>query len=63
MKLRKAHAPAGIAIAGVIVGALLLVIETIVIIVAVIAFSNIHQMCVELGPGTWSVGGATYTCS
>ncbi|MBS1697592.1 MAG: hypothetical protein JST25_04225 [Actinobacteria bacterium] len=62
VKLRKAHAPAGLAIAGIIIGAVLLIAETIALVMGVMLFANIAQMCLELGPGTWQVGGVTYTC-
>ncbi|KJL17283.1 hypothetical protein RL72_03526 [Microbacterium azadirachtae] len=62
VKLRKAHASAGLAIAGIIIAAVILIVEIVAIVIGVMVFSNIVQMCLELGPGTWQVNGSTYTC-
>lgn len=63
VKLGKAGAPRGLAIAGIAVGAVITVIWIIGIIVLVSVFANLFAMCADLGPGVWQVGGVTYTCS
>lgn len=62
VQLGKARAPKGLAIAGIIVGAVLTVLEIIGIILLVTVFAGIFGMCAELGPGVWEVGGVTYRC-
>ncbi|MBN6190566.1 DUF4190 domain-containing protein [Microbacterium sufflavum] len=62
VQLGKAHAPKGLAIAGIIVGAVLTILEIIGIILLVTVFAGIFGMCAELGPGVWEVGGVTYRC-
>ncbi|MFJ4015862.1 hypothetical protein [Microbacterium sp. NPDC090014] len=63
VRLGKAGAPRGLAIAGIAVGAVISVIWIIGIIVLVSVFANLFSMCADLGPGVWQVGGVTYTCS
>ncbi len=63
VRLGKAGAPRGLAIAGIAVGAVITVIWIIGIIVLVSVFANLFSMCADLGPGVWQVGGVTYTCS
>lgn len=46
-------------IVGIIVGTLWLVIGVVIGIAA----ANIYQTCQDLGPGTHTVNGMTYTCS
>lgn len=62
VKLKKAAAPKGMAVAGIIVGALFTVLEIIVVIAMISVFSSLFSMCTELGPGVWEVSGTTYTC-
>lgn len=62
VKLGKAGAPKGLAIAGIIVGAVLTILEIIGLILLVTVFAGIIGMCAELGPGVWDVGGVTYRC-
>lgn len=61
-KLKKANAPTGIATAGIIIGAVFTVLAIIGMVVGGIAIANVVSMCGQLGPGTWQVGGVTYTC-
>lgn len=63
VKLGKAGAPKGIAIAGIIVGAVITLLYIIGIILFVTLFAGIIGTCAELGPGMWTVDGVTYTCS
>lgn len=62
VQLGKAGAPKGLAIAGIVVGAVLTILEIIGIILLVTVFAGIIGMCAELGPGVWDVGGVTYRC-
>ncbi len=63
---RKAGAKNGFALAGIIIG----IIGTIVIIISIVALvalggaavEQINQVCSELGSGTHTEGGVTYTC-
>ena len=63
VRLGKARAPKGLAIAGIIVGAVITVIWIIGIILLITVFASIFSMCAELGPGVWQVDGVTYTCN
>ncbi|GAA1237410.1 hypothetical protein JOF42_001409 [Microbacterium phyllosphaerae] len=63
VKLGKAGAPKGIAIAGIIIGAIITVIAVIGLVLLVTVFANLFSMCAELGPGVWQVDGVTYTCN
>jgi hypothetical protein len=64
---KKAGYKNGPAKAGVIVGAILLVLSIIGTIIFVVAgaalFGGIVDMCAQLGEGVWEVDGVTYTCS
>ncbi|MFP3813585.1 hypothetical protein, partial [Bacillus sp. SIMBA_005] len=51
VKLGKAGAPKGIAIAGIIVGAVITLLYIIGIILFVTLFAGIIGTCAELGPG------------
>ncbi|WP_435743145.1 DUF4190 domain-containing protein [Microbacterium sp. PMB16] len=62
VKLGKAGAPKGLAIAGIIVGAVITIIWVIVIILMITVFAGLFAMCTELGAGVWEVDGVTYTC-
>jgi FtsH-binding integral membrane protein len=62
VKLKNANAPTGIAVAGIIIGLVFTVLGIIGVVVGGIALANVLSMCAQLGPGTWQVGGATYTC-
>lgn len=62
VKLGKAGAPKGLAIAGIIIGAVITIIEIIGVILLVTVFIGLFSMCADLGPGIWEVGGVTYTC-
>ncbi|WP_218682159.1 hypothetical protein [Microbacterium sp. BF1] len=59
VKLGKAGQPKGLAIAGIVVGAVLTIVE---IILFIAFFAAIFGMCAELGTGVWEVNGVTYTC-
>lgn len=63
VKLGKAGAPKGLAIAGIIVGAIITLLYIVGIILFVTLFANIIGTCAELGPGVWDVDGVTFTCS
>jgi hypothetical protein len=64
---KKAGYKNGPAKAGVIVGAVLLVLSIIFGIIFAVAgaalFGGIIDMCAQLGEGVWEVDGVTYTCS
>ncbi|WP_226532145.1 DUF4190 domain-containing protein [Microbacterium paraoxydans] len=62
VKLGKAGQPKGLAIAGIVVGAIITILEIIAIILVVTVFAGLIGMCADLGPGVWEVGGVTYTC-
>lgn len=62
VQLGKAGAPKGLAIAGVIVGAVITLLWIIGIILFVTVLGGVIGMCAELGPGVWDVNGVTYTC-
>ncbi|QYG11703.1 MULTISPECIES: DUF4190 domain-containing protein [Microbacterium] len=62
VKLGKAGQPKGLAIAGIVVGAVLTIVEIIGIILFIAFFAAIFGMCAELGTGVWEVNGVTYTC-
>lgn len=63
VKLGKAGQPKGLAIAGIVVGALITIFWTILLIVLFTAFAALFGMCADLGPGVWEVDGVTYRCS
>ncbi|MDP5228721.1 MULTISPECIES: DUF4190 domain-containing protein [Arthrobacter] len=50
----------GLAIAGIVIGALSIIIG---IVVMVSVLGSLASHCADLGPGTHVVGGVTYTCS
>ena len=62
-KSKKAGYKNGIALAGIIVGAVLLVGAIIFGIIAGIGAMELIEKCSELGPGVWEETGITYTCS
>ncbi|MNW53422.1 hypothetical protein D3C74_309830 [compost metagenome] len=62
-KSKKAGYKNGIALAGVIVGAVLLVVSIVVGIVLGLGAAELIEKCAELGAGTHYVDGVTYTCS
>lgn len=62
VKLGKAGAPKGLAIAGIIVGAIITLLWIIGIILFVTVLGGVIGTCAELGPGVWDVNGVTYTC-
>lgn len=62
VQLGKAKAPKGIAIAGIIVGAILTIFAIIGIVLLVTVLAGVIGTCAELGPGVWDVGGVTYRC-
>jgi hypothetical protein len=62
VKLGKAGAPKGLAIAGIIVGAVFTLLWIIGIILFVTVIGGVIGTCAELGPGVWDVNGVTYTC-
>ena len=63
VKLGKAGAPKGLAIAGIIVGAVITLLWIIGIILFATVIGGVIAQCAELGPGVWDVNGVTYTCS
>ncbi|GAA1169211.1 DUF4190 domain-containing protein [Microbacterium oxydans] len=62
VKLGKTGQPKGLAIAGIIIGAILTILGIIGIILSVTVFAAIFGTCAELGAGVWEVNGVTYTC-
>lgn len=62
LELGRAGQPKGLAIAGIIVGALLTILGIIGIILFVTVIAGLVGMCAELGPGVWDVDGITYRC-
>jgi hypothetical protein len=62
-KSKKAGQKNGLAIAGIILGALNLVVVTIVVIVMSMGVAQLATKCAELGTGTHIESGVTYTCS
>lgn len=62
-KSRKAGYKNGLALAGVIIGAITTIVTIAVIIVSVVALSKVASECKTLGPGSHVVNGVTYTCS
>ncbi|SMF25727.1 hypothetical protein L603_001800000110 [Cellulosimicrobium cellulans J34] len=61
-KSKKAGYKNGVALAGIIVGAVVLVISIIVAIVVGTASFALIEKCNELGPGTHYENGVEYTC-
>ncbi|MFK0242309.1 DUF4190 domain-containing protein [Microbacterium sp. NPDC090281] len=62
VKLGKAKQPKGLAIAGIIVGALVTIFWIILVVILVAVAASLVGMCGELGAGVWEVNGVTYTC-
>jgi len=62
VKLGKAGQPKGLAIAGIIVGALITIFWIVVLILAFAVLAALIGMCGDLGPGVWEVDGVTYRC-
>lgn len=62
VKLRKNGGKTGIALAGIIVGALITIAIILAVVGAIITFTTLFGVCAELGPGVWQQGGVTYTC-
>lgn len=62
VKLGKAKQPKGLAVAGIIVGALVTIFWIIVVVILVAVAASLVGMCGELGAGVWEVNGVTYTC-
>ena len=63
---KKAGHDNGFALAGIIVGFVLLVLSIVVISLAIAGgaafWGFITEACRELGPGVWEVDGITYSC-
>lgn len=59
---RKAKTKNGIALAGIIIGALGTVIAILLIIAGIASAAAIAQQCAELGPGVHQSGSVTITC-
>ena len=62
-KSKKAGQKNGLALAGIIIGAIGLVVGTILLVVLVSVAGQLAAKCAELGSGTHYVDGVTYTCS
>ncbi|MFJ6534172.1 DUF4190 domain-containing protein [Microbacterium sp. NPDC091662] len=62
VKLGKAGQPKGLAIAGIIIGAILTIAGIIGIILFATVIAGLVGMCAELGTGVWEVNGVTYRC-
>ena len=63
VKSRRAGQKNGLALAGIILSAIVLVVSTVIIVGAVLAFLHLAQTCQELGDGVHEVNGITYTCN
>jgi hypothetical protein len=61
-KSKKAGYKNGIALAGIIVGAVVTAVYVIGFTIGGIALGGVAAKCAELGPGTHQVDGTTYTC-
>jgi uncharacterized membrane protein len=62
-KSKKAGMSNGLALAGIIVSVINMIAGLILIILLFGAGASVVQKCEELGPGTHTVDGVTYTCS
>ena len=62
VQLKKSNASTGLAITGIIVGAIMTVIGIGVGIFVVSMFVQIIEVCAQNGPGVWQIDGITYTC-
>jgi hypothetical protein len=62
-KSKKAGQKNGLALAGIIVGALNLIVVTIIIVVSLMGVAQLATKCAELGTGTHIESGVTITCS
>ena len=60
---RKAGHKNGFALAGVVVGGVVTLLWVVGLAVGGVALGGVAAKCAELGPGTHTVGGVTYTCS
>lgn len=63
VKSRKAGQSNGIALAGIIVGAVVVIGSAIAIALGIAGLIDIAQTCSDLGDGTHYVNGRTYTCA
>lgn len=61
VKLKKSGG-IGLAVAGIIIGALFSIGWIVGIGVAMSAIGGVVAACAQLGPGVWEVNGVTYTC-
>ncbi|MFK4296149.1 hypothetical protein ABH924_001286 [Arthrobacter sp. GAS37] len=59
---RKAGAKNGFALAGIIIGAIGVVVGIIVIIAIVAGAASVAKQCADLGPGVHQSGSVTITC-
>ena len=59
---KKANQGNGMAIAGIVIGAIGIIVTIIWIILMVIGATMLVQRCNDLGPGTHYVGGTKITC-
>lgn len=59
---RRAGFRNGFALTGVVVGGLVTLIWVVVIAVGGVALGGVAAACSDLGPGTHTVDGVTYTC-
>ena len=62
-KSRRAGFKNGFALAGTIVGGLGTLVVVIALVAGGFALGGVAAKCKELGPGTHTVNGVTYTCS
>jgi hypothetical protein len=62
-KSKRAGFKNGFALAGIVVGGVVTVLWVVGIAVGGIALGGVAAKCAELGPGTHTVDGVTYTCS
>lgn len=59
---RKANVPNGLALAGIIIGAVGTLIGVALIAAGIVGAGALLQQCAELGPGVHQVNGITITC-
>lgn len=62
-KSKKAGMSNGLAVAGIVLGAIGIVFQLIMFSIFGVAILAVLQKCAELGPGTHYVDGTTFTCN
>ena len=62
VKLRRAGAPSGLAISGIIIGAILTIVWIVVGFLLIAGLLAYASVCAQYGPGVWQGNGLTITC-